>query len=433
MTALIVLVLAVLAYYFIIFVNSIENSVTTLFFAIIIMLLKLHPAHTSATNPELFPMNMENLSHIVDFNTLGLLLGMMIIVGFLKKSGFFQYMIINILRISKGNFHRMLLLLMIIVALTSAFLDNVITIMMTLPMIFLIADTMEVNPAPFVFMTIFIDNVGGMATLIGSPLNLVLGSVSGKSFNEFILNTGVFSIIAFIVIYLLSKKMIKLSSESLSKIKGLLEMDPEKAIADRKMMKVSTTIFLLVVAGFVMHSFSEIELSYISLLGALTLLFIFRKSFEKVSEDIDWDTLFFYMGLYIISYSLEEIGVIEAVAKAASPLASHPIIAFLGILWISALAIPFLSAVPGTLILAPVLKYLIGYGFSQNIWWAYALGANLGTNLTPLGAVQNLIGVSMLEKQTGKKVTFGEFMKIGFKVTIPSLIIASIWGLVIYH
>ena len=431
MTALIVLVLAVLAYYFIIFVNNIENSVTTLFFAIIIMFLKLHP--TGASNQELLPMNMENLSHIVDFNTLGLLLGMMIIVAFLKKSGFFQYMIINILRLSRGNFHRMLLMLMIIVALTSAFLDNVITIMMTLPMIFLIADTMEIDPAPFVFMTIFIDNVGGMATLIGSPLNLVLGSISGKSFNEFIMNTGVFSIIAFIVIYWLSKRMIKLNDESLSKIRRLLEMDPNKAITDKKMMRVSTIVFLLVVVGFILHSFFEVELSYVSLLGALTLLFAFRKSFEKVAEDIDWDTLFFYMGLYIISYSLEEIGVIEAIAKALSPLASHPIIAFLGILWGSAIVIPFLSAVPGTLILAPVLKYLVGYGFSPNIWWAYAFGANLGTNLTPLGAVQNLIGVAMLEKQTGRKITFGEFMKVGFKVTIPALVIASIWGLVVYH
>ncbi len=431
MTALIVLVLAVLAYYFIIFVNNIENSVTTLFFAIIIMFLKLHP--TGASNQELLPMNMENLSHIVDFNTLGLLLGMMIIVAFLKKSGFFQYMIINILRLSRGNFHRMLLMLMIIVALTSAFLDNVITIMMTLPMIFLIADTMEVDPSPFVFMTIFIDNVGGMATLIGSPLNLVLGSISGKSFNEFIMNTGIFSIIAFIVIYWLSKRMIKLNDESLSKIRRLLEMDPNKAITDKKMMRVSTIVFLFVVVGFVLHSFFEIELSYVSLLGALTLLLAFRKSFEKVAEDIDWDTLFFYMGLYIISYSLEEIGVIEAIAKALSPLASHPIIAFLGILWGAAVVIPFLSAVPGTLILAPVLKYLVGYGFSPNIWWAYAFGANLGTNLTPLGAVQNLIGVAMLEKQTGKKITFGEFMKVGFKVTIPALVIASIWGLVVYH
>ncbi len=420
-----VLILAVLAYYFIIFVNNIENSITTLIFAILILLFRLH-------EPGFVEMNLENIGHIVDFNTLGLLLGMMIIVGFLKKSGFFQYTIIKILRLAKGNFKLTLLMLMIIVALTSAFLDNVITIMMTLPMLFLIADTMEMDPTPLVLMTIFIDNVGGMATLIGSPLNLVLGSVSGKSFNEFIANTGVFSIVAFVVIYLIAKRWIKYGKEEERKLKELAQIDPKKAIEDPKMMRVSTTVFLLVVVGFVLHSIFEIELSYIALLGALSLLLIFRKSFEKVSEDIDWDTLFFYMGLYIISYALEEIGAIDAMANLLMPLKGNHIVAMMVVLWGSAFVIPFLSAVPGTLLMAPVLRVLVKSGFSHSIWWAYAFGANLGTNLTPLGAVQNLIGVSMLEKQTGKKMTFGEFMKYGVVVTIPALIVASIWVILVY-
>ncbi len=427
--AIIVLLLAVVAYYFIIFVKNIENSVTTLIFAILILLLRLAP-HKEG---ELLEMNLKNISHMVDFNTLGLLLGMMIIVGFLKKSGFFQYTIINILKISRGSFNLLLLLLMIIVAVTSAFLDNVITIMMTLPMIFLIADTMEMDPTPLVFMTIFIDNVGGMSTLIGSPLNLVLGSVSGKSFNEFLMNTGVFSIPAFILIYWLSKRMIKVDEESLKKLRRLTEIDPKKAIEDEKMMKVSVSVFALVVLGFVFHSITEIELSYISLLGALSLLLIFNKSFEKVSDDIDWDTLFFYMGLYIISYALEEIGVIEGIASAFAPLKILGPFSLLMIMWVSAYVIPFLSAVPGTLIMAPVLKYLVASGFSTNIWWAYALGANLGTNLTPLGAVQNLIGISMLQRQTGKTVSFGEFMKVGTKVTLPALVLASVWIFFVYR
>ena len=429
MVALIALILAVLAYYFIIFAKNIENSVTTLIFAILILLLRLTPRGEG----ELVEMNLKNIGHIVDFNTLGLLLGMMIIVGFLKKSGFFQYTIIKILHISRGSFNVLLLFLMIIVAITSAFLDNVITIMMTLPMIFLIADSMEIDPTPLVFMTIFIDNIGGMATLIGSPLNLVLGSVSGKSFNDFILNTGIFSIPSFILVYWLSKRMIKVDKESLQKLQKLSEIDPKKAIEDQKMMKISVTIFLLVVLGFVLHSIAEINLSYISMLGALSLLLIFHKSFEKVSEDIDWDTLFFYMGLYIISYALEEIGVIEAIASFFSPLKAFPPGALMAVLWMSAFAIPFLSAVPGTLIMAPVLKYLIASGFAASTWWAYAFGANLGTNLTPLGAVQNLIGISMLQKQTGKKVSFGEFMRVGLKVTLPSLILASVWTLIFYR
>ncbi len=429
MAELIAIFLAILAYYFIIFVKDIENSVTTMIFAILILLLRLTPEEGS----ELVPMNLENIGRMVDFDTLGLLLGMMIIVGFLKRSGFFQYTIINILKISRGNFNLMLLLLMIIVAVTSAFLDNVITIMMTLPMVFLIADTMEVDPTPFVFMTIFIDNIGGMSTLIGSPLNLVLGSVSGKSFNDFIVNTGVFAIFAFILVYWLSKRLIKVDGDALKRLSKLTEIDPKKAIEDPKMMKISLVVFLFVVVGFALHSLTYMELSFISMLGALTLLFIFRKSFEKVSNDIDWDTLFFYMGLYIISYSLETVGAIEKIASLLMPLNGAFLLPLMVILWISAFAIPFLSAVPGTLIFAPVIKYLVTAGFSQNLWWAYAFGANLGTNLTPLGAVQNLIGVSLLQKQINRRISFGEFMKVGIKVTLPTLILASVWLVIFYR
>ncbi len=422
MESLIVLVLAVIAYYFIIFVKDYEKSVTTLIFAITIMALRLIPE-----------MTPERLGEMVDFNTLGLLLGMMIIVGFLKKSGFFQYSIIKILRMSGGKFSRTMLMLMGGVAVTSAFLDNVITIMMTLPMIFVIADTMEIDPTPLVFLTIFIDNVGGMATLIGSPLNLVLGSISGKSFNDFLFNTGLFAIPAFVVIYWMFSRRIKITAQEEKKLKKLVDIDPEKAIEDRKLMRISTVVFSLVVFGFIMHSFIHLELSYVSLLGALSLLFITRKSFEKVSEDIDWDTLFFYMGLYLISYALEEIGVIKAIASVLFPFKGFPLLTSMIVLWGSAFVIPFLSAVPGTLILAPVIRYLVVNGFSPNLWWAYAFGANLGTNFTPLGAVQNLVGVSMLEKQTGRRIGFSEFMKVGIPVTLPALILGSLWIVLFYR
>ncbi len=426
MSMLLALILAVLAYYFIIFVKDMENSITTLFFAIIIMLLKLK-------SPGFAEMNMKNLGYIVDFNTIGILLGMMIVVGFLKKSGFFQYAIINILRFTRGNFNLMLLMLMAIVAVTSAFLDNVVTILMTLPMIFLIADTMEIDPTPLVLLTIFEDNVGGMATLIGSPLNLVLGSESGKSFNDFLTHTGVFAIIAFLVVYYISRRWVKVGKEEVEKLRELSDIEPEKAVEDERMMKVSVTVFGFIIVGFMLHSLMKIELSYIALLGALTLLIIFRGSFEKVSKDIDWDTLFFYMGLYTISYSLEVVGVLQKLAQVLMPLKGNFVVYSMVIMWGSAFIIPFLSAVPGTLILAPVLKFLMRAGFSKNIWWAYAFGANLGTNFTPLGAVENLIGVAMLEKQTGRKIGFGEFMKYGVKSTVPAIVLASVWLLALYR
>ena len=421
MTAFLVLFLAILAYYFIIFVQSVEKSVITLLIATSIMALKL-----------VEKMNLENVGIMVDFNTLGLLLGMMIIVGFLKRSGFFQYSIIKILRFSGGDFKKTLFFLMVIVALTSAFLDNVITIMMVLPMIFLIADSMEMDPTPLVFLTIFIDNVGGMSTLIGSPLNLVLGSVSGKSFNEFLTHTGTFSIVAFLIIYFYFSRRIRISKEQEEKLSKLVNVDPEKAITDKKLMKTSLLVFGLVILGFILHSVFEFELSFIAMSGALALMLIFNKNFEKVSEDIDWDTLFFYAGLYMISFSLEEIGAIKAIASVLEPLKESFVLSTLVITWGSAFVIPFLSAVPGTLILAPVLKHLVSMGFSQSVWWAYAFGANLGTNFTPLGAVQNIIGIAMLEKQTNKRISFLEFMKVGIPTTIPAILVGTVWLLVFY-
>jgi len=210
---------------------------------------------------------------------------MMIIVGYLKKSGFFQYLVVKMLRLAGGSFKRTLILLMVTVALTSAFLDNVITIMMTLPMIFLIADTMEVDPTPFVLLTIFIDNVGGMATLIGSPLNLVLGSISGKSFNDFLVNTGVFAIPSFIIIYSLFSRKFRVSGEEEERLKKLMSIEPEQAVTDRKLMKLSTSVFALVVIGFALHSVLEVELSYVSLLGALVLMLVTRKTFEKLRTE----------------------------------------------------------------------------------------------------------------------------------------------------
>ncbi len=335
MTAFLVLFLAILAYYFIIFVQSVEKSVITLLIATSIMALKL-----------VEKMNLENVGIMVDFNTLGLLLGMMIIVGFLKRSGFFQYSIIKILRFSGGDFKKTLFFLMVIVALTSAFLDNVITIMMVLPMIFLIADSMEMDPTPLVFLTIFIDNVGGMSTLIGSPLNLVLGSVSGKSFNEFLTHTGTFSIVAFLIIYFYFSRRIRISKEQEEKLSKLVNVDPEKAITDKKLMKTSLLVFGLVILGFILHSVFEFELSFIAMSGALALMLIFNKNFEKVSEDIDWDTLFFYAGLYMISFSLEEIGAIKAIASVLEPLKESFVLSTLVITWGSAFVIPFLNAVP---------------------------------------------------------------------------------------
>jgi len=204
-------------------------------------------------------------------------------------------------------------------------------------------------------------------------------------------------------------------------------MDPRKAITDLKTLKKAFPIFLMVLVGFSLHSVIEVDISIVALLGASILLLSLNADFEKFSKDIDWDTLFFYMGLFVISYSLEKIGVISSIAEFFGIFKDHPIILGLFVMWFSALTIPFLSAVPGTLILAPALKLLVDSGISSNIWWVFALGANIGTNLTPLGAVQNIVGLALLEKHSECTISFGKFFKEGFKTMFPSLILASVY------
>lgn len=360
-------------------------------------------------------LEVENISHVVDFNTLGLLAGMTVIVEFLKKTGFFQYLAIKIVKKGGRRFFLTIFGLMVLVAVSSAFLDNLVTIILISPMIFLISDSLGFNPIPFMMLTIIIDNIGGMSTLIGSPLNLVLGSVSGLGFNDFIKNLGIITIISFFITMFLFKKYTKIDKKTEENLEKLSEIDESRAITDKKSLKFTLTIFLIVLSLFGLHQVVEVDLSIIALLGAILVILYHKKEFNDISNEIDWDTLFFYAGLYILSYALEEVGITNLLAQVFLPLQNHQFLSVFAIFAFVSLSIPWLSAVPGTLIIAPVIKILISSGFSSSFWWVYAISANLATNLTPLGAVQNIVGVNLLSKQIGREFSFVEYIKWSFK------------------
>ena len=377
-------------------------------------------------------MEPSNLSHIVDFNTLGLLFGMMIVVSFMKKTGFFQYSAIKVVRLSKARFWRMTVLLMVLVALTSAFLDNLITIILVSPMLFLISDNLGMDATPLILLAIFIDNIGGMSTLIGSPLNIVLGSTSGLSFGQFLVTMGPIAIVAFVITLLIMKRALPSSRDVADKMKVLSEMEASRAITDRSLLMKTLYVFMAVLVGFALHNVIKVELSVMAMLGAVVLLILSKRNFESIAEDIDWDTLFFYGGLYMISYALEHVGVINFIAGFFEPLTEHQLVMFLIMVWLSAIVVPFLSAVPATLIFAPIIQKLISMGFDVNLWWAYAIGANLGSSLSPLGALQNLVGLNLLAKQTGKEYPFMRYVKEAARVCIPSLIAGSVYIIWLY-
>ncbi|KAF2955642.1 SLC13 family permease [Marinitoga sp. 38H-ov] len=421
MSEFIVLLITIIAYYFIIFARRVKKSIITFFFGILLFILK--PVEG---------LEFDNIGRIVSFETLGILLGMMIIVEILKESGFFTFAAINAIKISRYKFWIVLILLMLLVTLFSAFLDNLITIMLMAPIIFLLADTLEINPAPLMLLTIAIDNIGGMSTLIGSPLNIVLGSIGNLDFAKFLNVMFPITALSFISVLLIFKFSNKFDIKDFNeKLKTLSDIDPEKAIENKSLMYKGVIVFAFVLAGFMLHSIINIDLALIALAGALILMLLTQKDFESMSKDLDWDTMFFYGGLFTIAFSLEEIGVTQVIANLFNPLLGTPMILMLVIMWLSAFIIPFLSAVPGTLILAPVVKLLIMNGAPFELWYAYAIGANIGTNLTPLGAVQNIVGVSLLEKNYNKTITFSEYMKNSFIMVLIPLILGSFYILFI--
>ncbi|AEX86132.1 Na+/H+ antiporter NhaD-like permease [Marinitoga piezophila KA3] len=416
MSELLVLGITIVAYYFIIFARNVKKSIITFFFGTLLFILK--PVEG---------LEFENVGNIVSFETLGILLGMMIIVEILKESGFFTFVAINAIKMSRYKFWVVIFLIMLVIALFSAFLDNLITIMLMAPIIFLIADTLEVNPIPFLMLSIYIDNIGGMSTLIGSPLNIVLGSIGELDFATFLGKMLPITAISFLSVLFIFKVTNKVDSKVYNqRLKEKLStIDPTKAIENKSLMYKGIIVFAIVLAGFMFHSAINIDLALIAVIGALTLMLLTQKDFESMSKDLDWDTMFFYAGLFTIAYSLEEIGVTQAIAHLFDPLMGTPKVLMIVIAWISAFTIPFLSAVPGTLIMAPVIKLLVMNGAPFDLWYAYAIGANLGTNLTPLGAVQNLVGVSLLEKNYQKTITFAEYMKMSVLPVLIPLILGT--------
>jgi Na+/H+ antiporter NhaD/arsenite permease-like protein len=423
MDALIVLAVTVLAYYFIIFSKKINKSIVTFFLATILFIVK-----------PVSGLNFENVGEIVSFETLGILLGMMIIVEIMKETGFFTYIAINVIKISKARFWMVIFLLMIVVIFFSAFLDNLVTIILIAPIIFLIADTVKINPAPLMIFAIIVDNIGGMSTLIGSPLNIVLGSIGNLDFNRFLLIMLPISIISFVSSFFLFRSQNDFDTKLFNKrLQSLMEMNPSKAIQDKTLMIKSVTVFLIVLIGFMTHSIIDIDLALIAMSGALLLMLLSNRDFEKMAKKIDWNTMFFYAGLFILTFSLEKIGVIELISNIFMPLNDSPLILMLIFMWLGALITPFLSAVPGTLIMAPVISVLVSNGAPYELWFAFAIGANLGTNLTPLGAVQNIVGLSLIEKQTGDSYGFTQYLKMTYKFVLVPMVLGTVYLISFYY
>jgi len=370
----------------------------------------------------------------VDFNTIGLLVGMMIIVGIAKDTGLFQYVAIRSAKFAKGDPWRIMVLFVIITGVFSAFLDNVTTVLLMVPMTMVICDNLDINPMPFLLVEILASNIGGTATLIGDPPNILIGSAAGLSFMDFIVNLSPVVIVMFVLSVPMMKWMYKDKiGTSKEKMESIMRLDENESISDPVLLKKSLFVLALVIVGFFLHGWLHMEGATIAIFGAALLLLLDKKNPEKVLEGVEWVTIFFFIGLFIIIGGLEHVGAINwAAEKLIAATGGDLKVTALAILWGGAFFSAFVDNIPFVATMIP-LVHNMGSVF-QNldpIWWSLALGACLGGNGTLVGASANLVVAGMAEK-SGYKINFIEFMKVGMVIMVFTVAISNIYLLIRY-
>ncbi|MBU1178559.1 ArsB/NhaD family transporter [Patescibacteria group bacterium] len=365
----------------------------------------------------------------VDFNTIGLLVGMMIIVSIVKSTGLFQFIAIKAAKLAKGNPWKIMVMFALITAIFSALLDNVTTILLMVPITLVICNNLKVNPIPFLITGIVMSNIGGTATLIGDPPNILIGSAAGLSFLDFIVNLAPIVALLFIVFLPFFKiiygKKIKADKASM---KQIMRLDEKESITDTKLLRKSLAVLALVILGFFLHGWLGMEGATIALFGAGLLLLLDRQNPEKALHEIEWTTIFFFIGLFVLVGGLEHTGVISwAATKLLSLTAGNLAATAIIVLWGSAIFSSFVDNIPFVATMIPLVQEMGGTFTNLNpLWWSLALGACLGGNGTLIGASANLVAADMAGK-AGYKIKFIDFMKIGFAVMVISVMISNVY------
>ncbi|MFZ5647047.1 MAG: SLC13 family permease [Bacillota bacterium] len=382
-------------------------------------------------------LSPEEAVHAIDFNTIGLLVGMMIIVGITRQTGVFEFLAIKAAKRSGGHPLKIMAALALVTAVLSAFLDNVTTVLLIVPVTFAIAKKLEISPLPYLIVEILASNVGGTATLIGDPPNIMIGSATKLGFMDFIINLTpvivvVYVLTVFVLRFIYRKQLVadhKLQQE-------ILKLDENDEIKDPVLLKKCLIVLFLTIAGFVLHQFVHLESSVIALSGASLLLLLSKEDPEHALHAVEWPVIFFFVGLFIIVGALEHVGVIEAIAKFSLSVTGGEVVSTgMLILWISAIASAFVDNIPFVATMIPMIQDMGRLGGIENLnflWWSLSLGACLGGNGTIIGASANVVVIGMAEKR-GTHITFLGFMKVAFPLMIMSIIISMFYLLFWYY
>lgn len=413
-----------LAYFFIIVENIPKKTIALIGATLTIMLGLLSQDRNINGN---FDYNY--FANFIDFNVIFLLVSMMIIVNIGARSKIFNWVAIELLKITKGNPMWILFTLGVFTALASAFLDNVTTVILVMPLTFIIAKELDIDPIPILITEVLASNIGGTATLIGDPPNIIIGSAAGLSFSDFLLElTGVIVLILFIsvgILMFMFRKQLKTSPE---KMLYITKIDNSKTITDYPLMIRSSVILGLVILGFILHDVIHLEPYVIAMAGASFLL-IFEKQ-KRILYTIEWNTIFFFIGLFIIIGGFEASGGVALIAKWLLDIThgSQNATAMV-ILWGSGALSGIVDNIPYTVTMSPMLlqiQSVMGIEYTHPLWWCLSLGACLGGNMTIIGAAANII-VSETASSSGHPISFMKFMKYGALITFVSLTLSSFY------
>lgn len=367
----------------------------------------------------------------IDFNTIGLLTGMMIMVSIIKRTGLFQYLAIKISKLAHGNIFFLLFFLSIITGILSSILDNVTTIILIVPITLAICENLEISPVPLVLSEIFASNIGGAATLIGDPPNIIIGSAAHLSFMDFIINLAPFALILLILLpffvrLFYKKEMSQNIKEAWEKVE---KFDEKKAIEDPVLLKKSLLVFLLTISVFIFHHNLGLEAATVALAGATLLLLVSNIDPAETFLEVEWSTLFFFIGLFVVIAGVEKVGIIQWLSDKIITLTKGNLtLTTLAVLWVSGITCSFVNNISYTISMVPVIQN-IGAATSFNlnpVWWALSLGACLGGNGTFIAAAANLVGVNILKRQ-GRIITFKDFFRVGLPIMLISIILSSVY------
>jgi Na+/H+ antiporter NhaD/arsenite permease-like protein len=376
--------------------------------------------------------SLDFIIELIDFNTIGLLLGMMIIVAILGETGVFNWVAVKATEFSRGNPWRLLVILCTFTAIASAFVDNVTVILLMVPVTLTIFRFLNRSPFPYVIGQTMCSNIGGAATLIGDPPNIIIGSAANIDFNSFVIGMGPTIAITFVSSLLILRLLFAKDMKVRFDVREIEKFEQEHLIKDKSLLKKCLAILSAVIFLFTIQGLIGIEVSLIAFAGAAVLLVITRTNVEKVLHEVDWATLLFFTGLFIVVGIFSEAGGIQILSSAVIGITGgEPWSTFFSIIWLSAIASGFVDNIPFTVTMAPLLETLtnnpeITSGFGHlpinPLWWALALGADLGGNLTLIGSSAGVVAVGISAK-FGFRITFNQWFKVGLPYTISTVFI----------